>query len=201
MGEWMHADFQYDYFNDRSFFQDKSYRAVEGWKCLGRAARDDPLNMVVPGVMEAWQNPKSPAAWGKAAVDIGLLATSFCKGAHIAASAGKYGEFTRTAGRIGLLGDEFAIVERLSSITNGCKTFFEGAQYSSKVLRQMSKVDDIYRAFPTSVDGFATKFGTWTTKVGSDGKTYQWLEMRGSYKRYQETGISIHQRSNGIVNH
>ncbi len=36
MGEWMHADFQYEYFNDRSFFQDKSHRAVEGWKNLGR---------------------------------------------------------------------------------------------------------------------------------------------------------------------
>jgi hypothetical protein len=38
MGEWMHADFQYEHFNDRSFFQDKSYKATEGWKFLGKAA-------------------------------------------------------------------------------------------------------------------------------------------------------------------
>ncbi len=73
MGEWMYADFQYEYFNDCSFFEQKSYQAVEGWKSLGRAAWDDPVGMVVPGVMEAWRNPTSPRAWGKAAVDIGLI--------------------------------------------------------------------------------------------------------------------------------
>ncbi len=38
--------------------------------------------MVVPGVMEAWRNPTSPAAWGKAAVDIGLIGFSAAKMLH-----------------------------------------------------------------------------------------------------------------------
>lgn len=37
--------------------------------------------------------------------------------------------------------------------------FFEGAKCSNKVLRQTSKADDIYHAFPKSVDGYATRFG------------------------------------------
>lgn len=45
----------------------------------------------------------------------------------------------------------------------------------------MSKADDIYHAFPKSVDGYATKFGQWSTKLGADGKPYQWLKMPGSY--------------------
>ncbi len=59
----------------------------------------------------------------------------------------------------------------------GGSTFFEGAKYTHKVLDQMNKVDDIFHAFPKSVDGFATKFGEISTKIGGDGKAYQLLEM------------------------
>jgi RHS repeat-associated protein len=81
MGQWMHADFQYEYFNDRSFFHTKSLTATEGWKSLGKAVWKDPIGTCVPGIMEAWRNPTSPAAWGKAAVDaalIGFSAAKFC---------------------------------------------------------------------------------------------------------------------------
>jgi RHS repeat-associated protein len=108
MGEWMHADFQYEYFNDRSFFQDKSNRAVEGWKNLGRAAWDDPLGMVVPGVMEAWRNPTSPRAWGKAAVDIGLIGLS----------AAKFGGAAAGVGRVRRIGQEVTAFGQTRNLTS-----------------------------------------------------------------------------------
>lgn len=84
--------------------------------------------------------------------------------------------------------------------TKGSTTFFQGAKYSPKVMQQMSKADDIYHAFPKSVDGFATKFGQWSTKVGADGKTYQWLKMPGSYGGKTGTFEYI-KDANGIINH
>ncbi|MBS0628226.1 MAG: hypothetical protein JSS09_08455 [Verrucomicrobia bacterium] len=44
----------------------------------------------------------------------------------------------------------------------------------------MNKIDDVYHAFPSSVDRFSARFGEYSTKIGSDGKVYQWLEMKGS---------------------
>ncbi len=82
----------------------------------------------------------------------------------------------------------------------GGTTFFEGAKYSDKVLRQMGKADDLFHGFPKSVDGFATKFGQWSTKVGADGKTYQWLKMNGSYGGKTGTFEYI-KDANGIINH
>ena len=79
-------------------------------------------------------------------------------------------------------------------------TFFEGASYSSKVLRQMRKVGDIYHAFPKSVDGFATKFGKVITRVGGDGKSYQVLEMQGSYSG--KSGVFEYiKNASGEINH
>ncbi len=82
----------------------------------------------------------------------------------------------------------------------GAETFFEGAKYSQKVLRQMDNASDIFHAFPKSVDGFATKFGKWSTKVGNDGKTYQWLELSGSYKGKSGTFEFIRD-ADGVINH
>ena len=82
----------------------------------------------------------------------------------------------------------------------GGKTFFDGAKYSDKVLRQMNKADDIYHAFPKSVDGYATKFGQWSTRVGADGKVYQWLEMPGGYGGKFGTFEYI-KDAGGIINH
>jgi hypothetical protein len=87
-----------------------------------------------------------------------------------------------------------------ANAAKGASSFFQGAKYSPKVLNQMNKVDDIFHAFPKSVDGFATKFGKWSTKVGADGKTYEWLEMPGSYGG--KTGVFEYTKgSNGLINH
>ncbi len=88
----------------------------------------------------------------------------------------------------------------MSGVAKMSKSFFEGARYSDKVLRQMSKSDDIYHAFPKSVEGYATKFGRWTTKIGADGKPYQWLEVSGSYSGKSGTFEFI-KDSNGVINH
>ena len=82
----------------------------------------------------------------------------------------------------------------------GSSTFFQGAKYSPKVLRQMSKADDLFHGFPKSVDGYATKFGQWSTKVGADGKSYQWLKMQGSYGGKTGTFEFI-KDANGVINH
>ena len=57
--------------------------------------------------------------------------------------------------------------------------FFEGARLAPKVVAQMSNAADINHAFPGAVDAFAAKYGKWSTKIGGDGKKYEWLEMRG----------------------
>ncbi len=109
MGQWMHADFQYEHCNDRSFFHDKSLQAVEGWKNLGRAAKQDPLGMLASGVMDAWRNPTSPAAWGRAAVDVGMLAFS-------AAKLGQAGRLATQAGRTGRVSQELYSFGKPASI-------------------------------------------------------------------------------------
>jgi RHS repeat-associated protein len=116
------------------------------------------------------------------------------QGAIVAASSlvggGIAGQFLRTGARAANVGNA----------ARGARTFFEGAKYSDKVLRQMDKADDIYHAFPKSVDGFATKFGQWSTKVGADGKTYQWLRMNGSFGGKTGTFEYI-KDAHGIINH
>ncbi|MBX3464684.1 MAG: hypothetical protein KF830_16060 [Planctomycetes bacterium] len=64
----------------------------------------------------------------------------------------------------------------------------------------MNKTDDFLHAFPKSVDGFATKYGQWTTRKGADGQAYQWLEMRGSYGGKTGTFEFI-KDSSGVINH
>jgi RHS repeat-associated protein len=90
-------------------------------------------------------------------------------------------------------------VGELNAVKGG-EAFFEGATYSSKVLKQMGNADDIFHAFPQSVDGFATKFGQWSTKIGADEKAYQWLEMGGSYGGKTGTFEFI-KDANGVINH
>lgn len=109
MGEWMYADFQYEYLNDPSFFHAKSQSATEGWKHLGRTAYHDPLGTLAPGLMEAWRMPPTASfgdkaeAWGKAAVDVGLAASFLWKGAQAASSF-------RVAGQGGRLGEAGALL-------------------------------------------------------------------------------------------
>jgi len=51
------------------------------------------------------------------------------------------------------------------------ETFFDSSRCSAKVQKQMSNASDVFHAFPPSVDGMASKYGRWETKMGDDGKT------------------------------
>jgi len=64
----------------------------------------------------------------------------------------------------------------------------------------MSNAEDIAHAFPQSVDGFATEYGQWSTKIGADGRAYQWLEMGGSCGGKIGTFEFI-KDANGVINH
>jgi RHS repeat-associated protein len=79
-------------------------------------------------------------------------------------------------------------------------SFFQGSKYSEKVIRQMSKMDDLYHGFPKSVDAYASKLGKWSEQIGADGKVYQWLKMKGSYGGKQ--GVFEYIKDvNGLINH
>ena len=79
-------------------------------------------------------------------------------------------------------------------------SFFKGTKYSNKVLSQMSNKKDIVHSFPRSVDGYVNKFGKQTIRTGGNGKSYIWLEMRGSYRG--KMGIFEYIKDkNGLINH
>ncbi len=118
-GEWMHADFQYEYFGDRSFFQEKSERALGEWQAFGRAMHDDPWGVIIPeGLMDVWNNPTSPGAWGKATVDVALLSFSVMKAGRAVSSIGKagrvVGEAASTFGKM-----EVGVAESWRGPSNG----------------------------------------------------------------------------------
>ncbi len=64
----------------------------------------------------------------------------------------------------------------------------------------MSNASDIYHAFSKSVDAFAAKYGSLSTKFGTDGAKYQLLEMRGSIGGKMGTFEYIKDQ-NGVINH
>ena len=97
----------------------------------------------------------------------------------------------------GLLKVAYTGISRLAAI-RGAKTYFNGARYSGKVLGQMKSGD--FHGFPRSADGYATKFGKWSNKVGGDGRNYQWLKMKGSYRGQQGTFEYI-KDADGVINH
>jgi hypothetical protein len=112
-------------------------------------------------------------------------------------------EFANSVSEIGFSAGAFSLgVKSLSSLRAAyqARSFFQGASYSQKVMLQMSKADDIYHAFPSSIDDFATRFGRWSTRTGADGKPYQWLEMSGSYGGKTGTFEFI-KDANGVINH
>jgi RHS repeat-associated protein len=184
MGEWMHADFQYEHFNDRSFFQNKSYRATEGWKNLGRAAWNDPLGMVVPGVMEAWRNPTSPRAWGKAAVDIGVIGLS----------ATKFGRAASEVGRARRIGEELATFAKTENAIKSnlsrhstfnltpeqffsSKTYFEAEKLFTGKFGQPKGVGPSNKSFYNSKTG--RTFNLHWDPLHRDGKPHVDIRKRG----------------------
>ena len=62
----------------------------------------------------------------------------------------------------------------------------DGAQYGTKVLKQMQKQDDKYHSFPTSVDKLAGN-GITTHITGGDGIVRQQVDLKGSINGQQGT--------------
>ena len=60
------------------------------------------------------------------------------------------------------------------------KNFFNNAKNSPRVERKGAQGD--LHSFPTSVDGYATKFGKFSYIKGKDKQTYFQLTLKGSYK-------------------
>jgi len=101
----------------------------------------------------------------------------------------------------GSLAAAFIIVDVVTlGESSYAKGFFKGATYSSKVIKQMSKSNDLYHAFPKNVDGFADFYGKVRTITGGDGKTYQILEIAGSYGGKTGTFEYI-KDMDGVINH
>jgi RHS repeat-associated protein len=90
--------------------------------------------------------------------------------------------------------------KRLNKQCRQLNGFFEDAEYSPKVLRQMSNTEDVYHAFPENVDGYASKYGQLSTKTGGDGNIYHLLELPGSYRGKTGTFEYI-KDANGLINH
>jgi len=77
------------------------------------------------------------------------------------------------------------------------QNFFDGSQYTSKVLNQAASGD--YHGFPQSVDAFSGN-GTVTQIVGGDGVTRWRLTIPGSYNG--QTGVFEYIRNqDGTINH
>ncbi|AEA66109.1 RHS repeat-associated core domain-containing protein [Burkholderia gladioli] len=77
------------------------------------------------------------------------------------------------------------------------QNFFNGSQYTSKVLNQSASGD--YHGFPQSVDAFSGS-GTVTQIVGGDGVTRSKLTIPGSYNN--QTGVFEYIRNpDGTINH
>ena len=85
----------------------------------------------MPGVMEAWRNPTSPAAWGKAAGDIGLIGFS----------AAKIGSAARL-GRVGRVGEEFAALRKTSELAkNALKYSAESTKQAADLSRHFGYME------------------------------------------------------------
>jgi RHS repeat-associated protein len=146
MGQWMHADFQYEYFNDRSFFHTKSLTATEGWKSLGKAVWKDPIGTCVPGIMEAWRNPTSPAAWGKAAVDAALIGLPLAK----------FGRATSNFGKAGNIGEEFATFRKIEIAS---EKMFEIAPRINRGI-SVNRLNHIFSKSEHALESLVSKFGS-----------------------------------------
>ncbi|MDR0787464.1 MAG: hypothetical protein LBG44_06315 [Gemmatimonadota bacterium] len=109
------------------------------------------------------------------------------------------------SGGMGMLG-EAAAITRLGLVAaearslSAANSFFEGAAHSETVIEQLGKVDDMFHTFPQSVDGFASAFGRFSTRVGGDGQAYQHLQMAGKYGA--KTGVFEYIKDGaGLITH
>ena len=79
-GEWLNADFDYEYGGDASSFRAKSQQSAEEWGPLGQAFRSNPTqttgSMLIPGIMDIINLPANATrsetlqAYGRRAFDV-----------------------------------------------------------------------------------------------------------------------------------
>ena len=88
--------------------------------------------------------------------------------------------------------------------SKGGSSFFEGTQYSNKVLQQMKGGPGEFHSFPDAVKAFEGS-GTVRTVTGGDGIVRQMLEIPGSYQSaggtWYEGVFQFMKEPNGIINH
>ena len=81
------------------------------------------------------------------------------------------------------------------------KSYFNGTQYTDKVIKQMNDGDDPFHSFPKKIDDYAKKHGKVTVRTGSDGKTYHWLEIPGKVNGTPGTFEYIKNPVTNEINH
>lgn len=106
---------------ERSHLLAKSRTSYEGWDSFGSALFNDPFGtagkMLVPGLMEAFRNPRSTESWGKAAVDIALIGVSVAKFGQAGklANVGRIGEEVTGFGKAGSAAERIPSIDRSTS--------------------------------------------------------------------------------------
>lgn len=106
--------------------------------------------------------------------DIAAVALPFVPGSYV----GKGFKALRSFAEAGESANGISAARKLEETA---LTYFNGARYESKVIKQYNNAKDVYHAFPEVVDNYAIKFGKWSVKRGANGKLYEWLELAGSY--------------------
>ena len=79
-GEWLNADFDYEYGGDASSFRAKSQQSAEEWSALGQAFKSNPMqtagSTLIPGIMDIINLPANATrsetlqAYGRGAFDV-----------------------------------------------------------------------------------------------------------------------------------
>jgi len=86
----------------------------------------------------------------------------------------------------------------------GTRSFFEGANYTPKVMLQMSQGPGEFHSFPELVKNFESS-GTVSKITGGDGALYQKLEIPGSYStpsgKSSNGNFEFIKDSDGNINH
>ena len=78
-------------------------------------------------------------------------------------------------------------------------SFFEGASYTTKVLKQMQGGVGEFHSFPESVTAFENA-GTVRQVTGRDGVVRQWLEIPGSYGSGGDGVFRFIKNADGTIN-
>jgi hypothetical protein len=89
--------------------------------------------------------------------------------------------------------------EGLETATTAERSFFEGTQYTQKVLTQMKGGVGEFHSFPESVTAFE-KSGSVRTITGGDGVVRQMLEIPGSYNG-RDGLFQFIKEADGMINH